>query len=64
MARKHLKAFQDMCRRKVHDDMVNQPDGTWHKADPVGEQMDSDMQAGYRLAGRRRRAKKQKQSAA
>jgi len=62
MARKHVKAFQAMCFDKVHRGLINKADGNWEEAKT--RQMDLDMQAGYRLSGRLKRAKKQKQSAA
>ena len=61
MARRHIKAFQFMCWDKVQGGLINQPDGSWKAADGQ-KQMDLDMQAGYRLFSRLRRAKKQKQS--
>ena len=63
MARKHVKAFQAMCFDNVHRGLINHADGSW-KESRVDKQMDLDMQAGYRLSGRLKRAKKQKQSAA
>lgn len=52
------KAFQAACRQKVFAGMINQADGSWKPA--TTNQMDLDMQAGYRMAGRLKRAKKEK----
>lgn len=52
------KEFQVVCYEKVHAGLINQADGTWKPA--TGHQMDLDMQAGHKLAGRIKRAKKQK----
>ncbi len=55
----HQKTFQVICHAKVHAGLINQADGSWKEA-ANSRQMDLDMQAGYKLAGRLKRAKKEK----
>lgn len=50
MAKKHLKKFQDMCRKNVREGLGLKPDGTWGKT-PENSML-RDMRGGYKMEGR------------
>lgn len=62
MARRQEKEFQTFCYQQVHRGLIKRANGSWNSA--TTSQMDLDMQAGYKLAGRLKRAKKQKGASA
>lgn len=61
MTHRHRKVFQTICHDQVHKGLINQADGSWKQAS--SNQMDLDMQAGYKLAGRLKRAAKKQKAA-